>query len=312
MTVMQRELVDLLRSPASGSRLRWRGDRLETPDGKESFPVLDGIPLFAGDPGTVDARVQQQHYDRVAAQYIENLTYPHTQEYFAYLDRAFHAAIDTPSLGTVGEICCGSGEAGELLEGRFERVIGIDVSTNMLRAAQKRYPDARFVFIQGDATDLPLQDESLDSVVILGGIHHVNDRAGLFSEVRRVLKPGGRFYFREPVDDFFLWRAIRKVVYRLSPGLDHLTEQPLRHAKTRAQLVQAGLTPLEWKTYGFLGFCLFMNSDILVFNRLFRHLPGVRTMTRAAAAMDDFVTRRPLFSERGLVVVGSAERPQKG
>jgi hypothetical protein len=39
----------------------------------------------------------------------------------------------------------------------------------------------------------------------------------------------------------------------------------------------------SWKTYGFLGFCLLMNSDVLIFNRLFRFIPGIRAITRAFA-----------------------------
>jgi hypothetical protein len=31
--------------------------------------------------------------------------------------------------------------------------------------------------VQGDATRIPLADESVDAVMFLGGIHHVNDRS---------------------------------------------------------------------------------------------------------------------------------------
>jgi SAM-dependent methyltransferase len=156
---------------------------------------------------------------------------------------------------------------------------------------------------------LPLAAHSLDSVAMLGGIHHVNDRAALFAEIFRVLKPGGRFIFREPVSDFILWRAIRAVIYRLSPVLDHETERPLLHVETVPVLDRAGFRTLEWKTYGFLGFCLLMNSDVLVFNRLFRFIPGIRAITRGAAALDDMVTRLPGLRRSGLIVVGVAEKP---
>jgi hypothetical protein len=54
----------------------------------------------------------------------------------------------------------------------------------------------------------------------------------LFREVARILKPGGRFYFREPVSDFWPWHMLRRVIYRISPSLDHLTERPLRYDET--------------------------------------------------------------------------------
>ena len=105
---------------------------------------------------------------------------------------------------------------------------------------------------------------------MLGGIHHVPARLKLFAEIRRVLKPGGAFYFREPLDDFALWRAIRKVVYRVSSALDHTTERPLRRDETEAVMAKAGLKLQTWQTYGFFGFCVFMNSDVLVFNLVWR------------------------------------------
>ena len=84
----------------------------------------------------------------------------------------------------------------------------------------------------------------------------------------RILKPDGWLYFREPVSDFALWRWIRAVVYRLPPMLDHETERPLLYDETAPVLSASGLSLRHWTTHGFLGFCLFMNSDVLVFNRL--------------------------------------------
>jgi SAM-dependent methyltransferase len=142
----------------------------------------------------------------------------------------------------------------------------------MLRKAATTHQHAALAFVQGDATMLPLAASNFDSVFMLGGIHHVRDRSTLFLEVARILKPGGHFYFREPVSDFVLWRAIRALVYRLSPALDHETERPLLYCETAPFLANAGLSLKTWKTVGFFGFCLFMNSDVLVFDRLFRYV----------------------------------------
>lgn len=40
---------------------------------------------------------------------------------------------------------------------------------------------------------LPWDDASLDAVVSLAGIHHLEDKSALFSDIYRVLKPGGQF-----------------------------------------------------------------------------------------------------------------------
>ncbi len=261
-----------------------------------------------------DVRRQREHYDALAPLYLENLGYPHTEEYTRYLDDAFLEMVGSEPLGVAAELCCGQGEALRLLGRRVERGVGVDVSLEMLKAGAESGGGPRSCLVQADATRLPLADGSFDSVVIFGGIHHVADRRALFREVSRILRPGGRFLWREPVSDFLLWRWLRAVIYRLSPALDHRTERPLRYDETEAPLREAGLTLRSWRTCGFLGFCALMNSDVLVVNRLLRFVPGIRAIARLAAHFDAWCLRLPGLSRAGLQVVGcackAAERPR--
>lgn len=269
----------------------------------------EGMPLFATEFLSEDARVQQAHYDRVVADYVENLSYPHTQEYMHFLDEEFLNEIKDVSLGYTVELCCGRGEAFHLLQQHIEEGLGIDVSERMLKVAHQAFPKERFAFVQGDATRLPLQNRCVDTVIMLGGIHHVPDRRRLFAEIFRILKPGGYFCWREPVSDFFLWRWIRHVIYYISPALDHTTERPLTYKETVPLIEELGFDVQTWKTSGFLGFCLFMNSDVLVFNRLFRFIPGIRAITRMAVLIDKWSVRLPCLKRAGLQVVGVALKP---
>lgn len=301
------EYLPLLACPRTREALIEREGQLIGVSGGDRYRVsLAGIPLFAEKFLGEDARRQQSHYDHVAQAYIENLGYPHTQEYAAYLDHEFVEELDRP-LGIAAEICCGRGEALRLLRKQVDRAVGVDVSERMLDAAHADLPE--FLFVQGDATRLPLATGSFDTVLMFGGVHHVNDRVALFDEIHRVLKPGGRFYFREPLNDFWLWRLLRRIIYRLSPALDHETERPLRERETVPFLASSGLSLREWKSRGFLGFCFLMNSDVLVFNRLFRFIPGIRVLTRIAARVDHAVVRLPGLRNAGLQVIGVAEKP---
>lgn len=303
------DLVRLLRCPRSGSPLRLEQGALVAERGGARYAVTpSGIPLLDEHPVSRDASRQQQHYDRVSAHYVANLSYPHTREYMAYLDRVLLERVETQALGTVAEICCGSGEAFELLGPRVLRGVGVDISVSMLESALRRHRRPGLGFVQGDATRLPLADAAFDSAFMLGGVHHVGDRRALFAEIRRILKPGGLFYFREPVSDLPLWRALRWIVYRVSPALDHETERPLLYRETAPLLDAAGLALRTWHTCGFAGFCLFMNSDVLVVSRLLRFLPGIRAVTRAAAKLDERILRLPGMRHAGLQVVGVAQR----
>jgi SAM-dependent methyltransferase len=302
---------DRLRCPETGGRLVREGSVLRTEDSARSYRLNSlGVPLFAEAFLSSDAARQRDHYDRIAAAYVEHLDYPHTEVYTDYLDRALYDAIGIRNLGVTAELCCGRGEALRLLADRIHKGIGVDISEEMLNAAIHEGVRDAWTLVQGDATKVPLANESVDSVVMLGGIHHVNDRDSLFREIARILKPGGRFYWREPVSDFLLWRGLRGLIYRLSPALDHETERPLRYVETKPPLDDAGLTLEHWKTYGYAGFCLFMNSDVLVFNRAFRYLPGIRALTRFSVWVDDLLARTPGMRMRGLQVVGVASKKE--
>lgn len=313
MATIPESVLARLQDPKSGQGLVAEADRFMTPDGEEVCPISEqGIPLFAKAFCSNDAERQQAHYDTVSKAYIENLTYPHTQVYTDFMDRLFLDRLASKDLGDVAEICCGRGEALRLLldqeDVQVKSGLGIDISTNMLKAARAEFSDERFYFAQGDATKLPLVEGSFDNVFMFGGIHHVNDREALFSEIFRILKPGGRFYYREPLDDFILWRALRAVIYKISPALDHLTERPLRYQETVPILEKLGFEHEVWRSCGFIGFCFLMNSDVLFVNRLFRFIPGIRAFTKLWTWIDEISLKVPGFRNAGTQVIGVAKK----
>lgn len=302
---MREVAVEKLRCPASGEGVALEGGELVSASGKHRYALHAGrIALLGEDSLSPDALRQRGHYDALAPLYLANLREPHTQAYAEYLDRVLLEALGPGPLGDVAELCCGQADALALVRDRARTLVGVDVSLAMLEAAAARIPEATFA--QGDATHLPLADAAFDCVLLSGGVHHVRDRHGLFREVARILRPGGMLVFREPLDDFWLWRWLRAAIYRLSPALDAETERPLRLAETLPPLRDAGLALELWRPCALLGFCLFMNSDVLVVNRLFRFIPGIRSVVRASARLDDLLLRLPPFSRAGLQLVARA------
>src|SRR5581483_3797067 len=102
---------------------------------------------------------------------------------------------------------------------------------------------------------------------------------------------------------------LRAVIYKVSPSLDAATERPLIYKETTEPLTSAGMRLIDWRTFGFLGYCFLMNSDVLVFNRLFRFMPGIRPLTRMMCALDNLTIHIPGMSRMGLIVIGIAEKP---
>jgi arsenite methyltransferase len=74
-------------------------------------------------------------------------------------------------------------------------VIGLDAAHEMLRLARRNAAACagRGVFLQGYVEDLPLRTGSIDVVISNGTIVLSADKAGVFREILRVLRPGGRF-----------------------------------------------------------------------------------------------------------------------
>ena len=98
-----------------------------------------------------------------------------------------------PAGGRVLELGCGAGiPSTRQLAQRFE-VLGVDISPKQVELARQNVPDAEFV--EGDVSELSLQQESFHGVVALYAISHIprEQHARLFNDVHGWLAAGGCF-----------------------------------------------------------------------------------------------------------------------
>jgi arsenite methyltransferase len=75
------------------------------------------------------------------------------------------------------------------------RVTGIDMTSEMLakaRAAAAEMDASNVQFLEGEVERSPFEDESFDVVISNGVIDLIPDKDAVFSEIHRVLRPGGR------------------------------------------------------------------------------------------------------------------------
>jgi len=98
-----------------------------------------------------------------------------------------------PPGSVVADLGCGTGRAAALLAPYAGRVIGVDNSPAMLKAARRRTADMTNVELRrGDLEALPIEPGSCDAALLLLGLTYVSDPPAVLRESLRVLRPGAR------------------------------------------------------------------------------------------------------------------------
>jgi demethylmenaquinone methyltransferase/2-methoxy-6-polyprenyl-1,4-benzoquinol methylase len=108
------------------------------------------------------------------------------------------------------DLCCGSGQATQLLVQYSRDVTGLDASPLSLRRARQNVPQASYV--EAFAEKMPFPDEHFDLVHTSAALHEMEPAqlGQIIKEVYRVLKPGGVFAlvdFHRPTNPVF-WPGV--------------------------------------------------------------------------------------------------------
>jgi demethylmenaquinone methyltransferase/2-methoxy-6-polyprenyl-1,4-benzoquinol methylase len=115
--------------------------------------------------------------------------------------------------GAVLDLATGSGDVAFALADGLPPgtpITGMDFCQPMLDEAVKKRSDSprwtQIEFRQGDGLALPLPDRCFDAVTISFGLRNMADRHKALSEMRRVLRPGGRLFVLEFSQPYFWFR----------------------------------------------------------------------------------------------------------
>ncbi len=99
---------------------------------------------------------------------------------------------------------CGTGRQCIPLARRGIRVIGVDITEEMLKVCKGKVDSlglGEFVdLIVGDAESPPVKDGSFDAAVLYAILHHLPDKEKAIRNASRALAPGGRFLSLDPHD----------------------------------------------------------------------------------------------------------------
>lgn len=144
---------------------------------------------------------------------------PNCREFLRY---AF-SLLGNPRGVQVLDYGCGSGENSVLLAALGAKVWGIDLSPDLIEIAKRRLERNALEssFKVASAYETGFADDSFDVVFGIAILHHLNIEMAS-REVYRVLKPGGRAIFAEPIRDLRILKWLRKIAPikrgNVSPG----------------------------------------------------------------------------------------------
>jgi SAM-dependent methyltransferase len=144
------------------------------------------------------------------------------------------------------DLGCGIGGPARYLASTLKcHVTGVDLSPSFIDAAtyltERCGLSDRVTFEVGDALHLPFDDASFDTVFLQHVAMNIENRAALYAEVGRILKPGGR------LAAFDLVLRDGDVVYPTPWARDASTSFLLSEDDTRATLEEAGFKPVVWR-----------------------------------------------------------------
>jgi ArsR family transcriptional regulator len=124
-----------------------------------------------------------------------------------------------PEAWTVADLGCGTGALTAELAGRVRRVIAVDRSAAMLRAARKRTAGLANVELhEADLAALPVESGRCDAAIMALVLAYLLDPAPAMAEAARILRPGGRLALVDAARH--LDESLRRRIGQVRPGFE--------------------------------------------------------------------------------------------
>lgn len=154
------------------------------------------------------------------------------------------------------DLCCGSGQATQVLTKFSKNVTGLDASPLSLKRAKENVPQADYV--EAFAQEIPFAENEFDLVHTSAALHEMQPEQlqKILKEVYRILQPGGVFAivdFHQPTNPLFVpglwiffwlfetetaWKLLKSDLPGLLREVGFKVEEPKLYAGGSLQVIQ--------------------------------------------------------------------------
>jgi len=259
-----------------------------------SYEIHDGIPFLLGDDrGTFAEEIAIQ--DRVAGEYEEKrYQVAYSRRYHDWWTGRMLAGVNRE--GRILDNGCG---IGVLFKRDFsDRVVGLDISSQMLKRAAKRSDQ----LVLGNSQELPLKDASFDLVFSRSLLHHLPRPELAVAEMHRVLRPGGEVVLADTHSSII--SALPRILARKGERFSGV------HRNLTRKVISSWLEPYfqirEVSYFGYLAYPLLGFPDFL---DLFRYIPAKPLLETALIFVDEVLSRTPLIRTQSWGIIVKAVKP---
>tara|TARA_B110000444_G_C18822544_1_gene588521 strand:+ start:1075 stop:1959 length:885 start_codon:yes stop_codon:yes gene_type:complete len=261
-------------------------------DKSDNFPIWDGKNFRVG-----DVHLPILEYSENLSGWSEDLTTLH--EDASGKDHPIDIASRKMAVNSVKKYCssynqsileigCSSGYLLEDLKWEFKKsqIIGADVVRGPLLEIKKKIPDIPlFLF---DILKCPIPDNSIDVIIMLNVLEHIEDDKLAIKKAFNMLKPNGIFIIEVPASPY-LYDSYDK-------ELMHFRRYSTSELKTKVK--NSGFIINNITHLGFLIFPLF--AVVKIYNKLFKSGKSVVVKNNVKKTSDSFVLRFVFYIENFL------------
>ena len=166
------------------------------------------------------------HQDRTVSDQYETWARVYDLFWRRYMNRTLPVAQRAAAIRNgerVLDLACGTGELLRRVAGgaREAELTGVDLAPAMVKHTRNKLDgQAEARVRRADAHDLPFDDDAFDVIVCANTFHYFTHPRAVLAEVRRVLRPAGRFIVLDWCRDYWTCRVMDAVLRVVDPAYE--------------------------------------------------------------------------------------------